>query len=444
MRLFNPLLILTGVLMVIIPLFPKFPLMSVPSTYVAIRIEDLLLLTTSIFLIPLIIKRRKELLKDSLFLAILLFIFAGFVSTLSGIFVTKSVLPHLAILHYFRRIEYVIPFFVSYFAISNIKQVKVLMGMGLVVGVLVVLYGAGQIYFNFPVISTSNEEFSKGLILTLTENARPNSTFAGHFDLAAYLAFLIPIVAVWSLFVRSYLKPVFATLFISYYWMLLKTQSQVSFIAYLVSVSLVFLLLKKFKLLFVILVISFTGIILFGGLSDRVLATLKVGPELIKKIVDLPVVYAQNATSSATASAVLEPTEPHELGVYRSLGIRFDQEWPRAIRAFIKNPLVGTGYSSITLATDNDYLRSLGEMGLLGFLSLSLIFFVMIKRIIKTLKSTKQIHIKVFMIASLGIIASFLVNATFIDVFEASKVAILFWLLMGITLSIVKMDGKNA
>ena len=55
-------------------------------------------------------------------------------------------------------------------------------------------------------------------------------------------------------------------------------------------------------------------------------------------------------------------------------------EWPRAIRALKKNPLLGTGYSSITLATDNDYLRLLGETGVLGFLAFLLIGVRLIKR----------------------------------------------------------------
>jgi len=68
----------------------------------------------------------------------------------------------------------------------------------------------------------------------------------------------------------------------------------------------------------------------------------------------------------ATPSAYFEPTA---LAVGRSTDIRLKVEWPRAIKAFLKNPLLGTGYSSITLATDNDYLRMLGETGILGTLA---------------------------------------------------------------------------
>ena len=65
-----------------------------------------------------------------------------------------------------------------------------------------------------------------------------------------------------------------------------------------------------------------------------------------------------------------------DAGVARSGEIRFNVEWPRAITAFSKNPLLGTGPGSITLATDNDYLRSLGESGLLGFITFAFILLL--------------------------------------------------------------------
>ena len=55
-------------------------------------------------------------------------------------------------------------------------------------------YALGQQYLDWPVISTTNSEFSKGLILRLTPGARVNSTFAGHYDLAVFLAMAIVIL----------------------------------------------------------------------------------------------------------------------------------------------------------------------------------------------------------------------------------------------------------
>ena len=59
-----------------------------------------------------------------------------------------------------------------------------------------------------------------------------------------------------------------------------------------------------------------------------------------------------------------------------SFTTRFQGQWPKAMDAFSKNILFGSGYGSIGLAVDNSYLRMLAEVGLLGFLSFLTIFIV--------------------------------------------------------------------
>ena len=125
-----------------------------------------------------------------------------------------------------------------------------------------------------------------------------------------------------------------------------------------------------------------------------------------------------------------EPTDPTQLGVYRSGAIRLNYEWPLAIRAFMKNPFLGTGYSSLGLATDNDFLRSLGETGVLG----SLAFFFLITRIVRDFwkgYQDKDQFTKILSAGMLIMVFCFVTNGLVIDVFEASKIATLFWLISG-------------
>ncbi len=76
-------------------------------------------------------------------------------------------------------------FFVALASIRSVKNLKTY-GLVLFLATLgVIVYGLGQKFFGWPVVSTMNEEFSKGMLLTLSEWARINSTFAGHYDLAA-------------------------------------------------------------------------------------------------------------------------------------------------------------------------------------------------------------------------------------------------------------------
>ncbi|MCR4305811.1 MAG: hypothetical protein NUV73_01875, partial [Candidatus Daviesbacteria bacterium] len=131
-----------------------------------------------------------------------------------------------------------------------------------------------------------------------------------------------------------------------------------------------------------------------------------------------------------------EPTDATQLGVYRSFQIRFNMEWPTAIRAFLKNPIFGTGYSSLGIATDNDFLRMLGEIGILGTISFFLLIVAIWKKVFKGIKEADKV-IRYFSVGTLSLIVIFLANGLFIDVFEASKVASLFWMILGVNLAIL-------
>ena len=115
-----------------------------------------------------------------------------------------------------------------------------------------------------------------------------------------------------------------------------------------------------------------------------------------------------------------------------SVATRLQVEWPRAIKAFLSYPLFGKGPSSITEATDNDYLRSLGEFGIVGTV---LFMFILGKLFFTLFFAAKKGSLEQLPLA--GVLAGFfglLINATMIDIFEASKVAFIFWMIMGMTI----------
>ena len=124
-----------------------------------------------------------------------------------------------------------------------------------------------------------------------------------------------------------------------------------------------------------------------------------------------------------------------------SLATRTQIEWPRAINAFLSNPLFGTGVSSITESTDGDYFRWIGEMGALGsglfiYILLFLGFSVwQMSRIESTLRP-----LSLAFVAGLIALAG---NAVLIDVFEASKVAFVFWTVAGIWLAASDYARRN-
>ena len=465
-------------LLLFIPLYPKFPLFNVPGTYVAVRAEDLLI--SAVIAVWFIIQWRQKfpILKEKVCWLIFFYWIIGALSLLSAFLITKNITPHIAFLHYLRRIEYMMLFLAVFSSIKTLKNVYRYYLIIFITTLGVIIYGFGQKYFYWPVVSTMNEEFSKGTLLRLTKWTRINSTFAGHYDLAVYLVLVISIAAafiVWEK--RKWLKIFIGLLSIVTFYLLVLTASRISFAAYLFSVSSVFLLLKKKWFIPPIIILSMAAMFFSDDLGERFGVMFKpvfrnlseirifrykdqkerMSLELIPTSTPIPeieeIISGTKkgekivASTPKTATIAAKPAWPEPEGAaaaaQRSGEIRFKVEWPRAVRAFLKNPILGTGYSSVTLATDNDYLRLLAETGLLGFLAFGLIFLEIARKITIFLQKQTLGFERIVVIGISGAILGFLANALFIDVFEASKVACIFWILSGILIGTIDITEKS-
>lgn len=434
----------TAAILLAIPLYPKFPLMRIPGTFVAIRLEDLLLAFSTALLISLILTTR-SFFKDKITRSIILYLSVGFISLSSSIFITKTILPHIGFLHWVRRIEYFIPLYLGYESIKkNRANLEFYLKILLIVVFLAFIWGFGQKHMGWPIIITQNEEYSKGMALKWISGSHINSTFAGHYDLGTYLVLVLPIV-ITSLAVLKGVKTkliLLGTLF-SGLWLLVNTASRISLTSYLFSATFSLILIKRYKLIPLILIVSLA----FVGFSSNLLARygrlFEVSREKFQEFNRINYSNTDYVLAAVEDPFVTKvPPTPTPLASLedRSTNIRLNVEWPRAIRAFLKNPLLGTGYSSITLATDNDYLRLLGEVGLLGFISFFLIFIGVTERLVSLFPFTKNFknYELSFIAGFVGSLPGIFANAVFIDVFEASKFAIIFWLLMGFVLAITQ------
>lgn len=435
--------ILITFIILMIPLYPKFPILDVPGTHVFIRLEDFILLITSIFIILTSWKKIVSFLKTSVGKAIFLFLGVGILSVFSGIFITKTVSPQLGILHWGRRLEYFIPLFLWLCAPKKKQKEFVLYTVKLILIVVfgVFIYGVGQKYFSWPVIITQNQEYSKGVALKYVHGGHMISTYAGHYDLATSMVLFLPII--WSFYVFSKDKRDKLLLFlaaVSGLWLLSNSLSRISVFSYLVSIFITLILLRKKRFIPFILAVS---ILIFGfssSLLDRYIRVFQVFEEKVGTTLVGDVLADDGAGLPQRLDIEKTPT-PTPVPVFedRSASIRINVEWPRAVRSLEKNPLLGTGYSSITLATDNDFLRLLGEAGILGFLAFILIFLELLTSFSKRngfSQARNEAH--VFTIAFLGSTIGVFGNALFIDVFEASKFATVYWLLVGLFLYAVK------
>lgn len=416
-------LYLIALVLILIPLYPKFPLLGVSGTFVAVRIEDFVLAAILTVWLASRYSSLSGLLKLPVHRSILIYLSVGAAALFSGIFLTKTTFPGQGLLHWTRRIEYMSMFFVAYDFLKNRIQIQFLIRSIVLVSVLVGLYGLGQQFLRFPVISTTNTEFAKGLALTLGPGARINSTFAGHYDLAAYLVFplllVLGLLAVPGIRHKMLLIPIGTII----YWPLLLSASRVTFVAFFLTAGLFVLVMRKYSWLLVMAIVAVVSVLatpqLLGRYREFVFNHL---------LVFAPPVQAQ-AVDEETADALKPPPVPED----RSLNIRLNVEWPRATRALWKNPVFGTGYSSTGLATDNDYLRALAETGVLGFAAFALIILRLFKTSLPHLLHFQPSLENVFIVSVTLSLVSLLLNAVFIDVFEASKVAIITWTLLGLS-----------
>lgn len=435
-------------LVIFIPLYPKFPFINIPGSQVALRIEDLLI--SIAFILMILVKRTKifSLFKNKIVQAIILFWVAGLVSSLSALMVTQTVSPLIVLLHWGRRVEYMVMFILGFMALRSKKDlIFILKSLVLVISYLTI-YAVGQKYFSWPVIVTQNSEYAKGVALRWLPGGHLVSTFAGHYDMATYLIMVSPIFyglllnkkARNQLSKNRFTFVLLIGICIFVYWLLVNAASRISIVSYLGAITLMMIFLRKIRYIAVFLFLSFIFLWTSSNLIDRYIRIFRVAMDryiTYEYLVDTTFAATQNAPERREPSTTPLPASINIIED-RSTSIRLNVEWPRAIRAVLKNPLLGTGYSSISLATDNDYLRMLGETGVIGTMAFFLIVIRILKRIIFGLRKLKLDEIeKVFVLGIFASLFGISLNMVFIDILEASKFAIIFWLFLGLVCSVI-------
>lgn len=480
-------------LLAFIPLYPKLPLLDVFQTWVYIRLEDFLVALV-LALLGLMLWRQKLFPKTPLTIPIVVYWAVGLISLIVAVVSVHPALsefkPHLGLLHFLRRIEYMGLFFVGYFAVVKKPfTLKAVIWTLVVTTIVIVSYGLGQKLFGFPAFLTMNEEFAKGLPLRLPPTARIPSTFGGHYDLGAFLVFVIPIFGALALGAgKLWQRFIFLGVAVLSLVGLLLTASRISFGVYLVAISAMLVWKRKAWLILPVFVVSFLLLNSVSTASERFYKTLRFSDVVIDLSTGQPIgtletleggkATIEKQESPATENlpkgsefigvpqAAAKPTKTVKtIEVYTSsplatgsgeiatvsgsflvqkafvydisITTRFQGQWPKAMAAFRQNMLLGSGYSSLNVASDGDYFRMLGETGIAGtaaFLGILLMaFFLYFKRGTKLPGESDSFVTGIFA----GLIG-LLMNGVLIDVFEASKVAFPFWFLMGVAMAQLK------
>jgi len=526
----NLLLIAASFLLAFIPLYPKIPLFDVlPGYIVRVRVEDVLVLIAFLYYLAQLWRRKLDF-KNQLTPWIFAYLGVASLSILSAIFLIKTIpieLIHIgkSVLHLFRYTEYFALFFIMFSAIKKSKDLKVVFYALALTVVAIVVYGYGQRYWYWPVFSTMNREFSKGMVLYLTEHARVQSTFGGHYDLAAYLVIVLPIFYLLAINAKKkWPRLALHSVHLLGLWLLIMSASRTSFIAYLGAVMAGLLLLafkpsKFWHKVFFFVRQSLTSLFLvalmmlvFGAdMRERLEQVLQAYPSVFKvyqesenflskqteffndplaKIRDWQAKMKPSngiAFDNTQLDSVLTPTDqqpvsqrpvdvyadiPDKVAVSTqssqgetittyvekprtwsanalkyglSFAIRLDELWPNALKGFAKNPLLGSGYATLNKkefqqfteaeSTDNNFLRTLGETGLLGFITFYGSIIILLVVLYRNQKTSTDQQLQVANISFIAASIGLLLNASYIDVFASSKVAFTYWALAGAILA---------
>lgn len=535
------LLIVAGFLLAFIPLYPKIPLFSPIEEYVVrVRLEDLAV-AIGLLLTLIQVVRRKAKFHKTMFVLMGIYALIAVASMLSSIFLIEMIplqFKHIAktLLHFFRYLEYFSVFFITYAAVKRKRDVYWLIGVTAATVLAIAVYGYMQKFFYWPVYSTMNREFSKGIRLVLTEFARIQSTFAGHYDMAAYLVITLAVLLSVALAaIRKRTKWLLLIIFALGFWLMVMSASRIPFAASLLGIAVVILgqawvkpSLRTKALAFVQYSATFALFLVFmlyyfgQDMLNRMSNLISTGdnPIVISDVIDdflapLPIpqsdqliawlpksakppvaaepapdleeaIAAQVATINdqmpvpKPTGIVVQPAKPRDVfvdipepivqetvqedgstkltvinrpRVYSdcalkhelSLCIRLESLWPWALQSFYTNPLLGTGYATLNKqyveeftfvdGTDNNYLRTLGETGILGFLSF---YGIVGYAVVTTASNLRRAQHGFYQAVLLGYVAGtlgLLINAVYIDVFAASKVAYAFWMMTGIVLA---------
>ncbi|MDQ3098560.1 MAG: O-antigen ligase family protein [bacterium] len=508
-------------LLVFIPLYPKLPLFDIAFSWTYIRVEDVLVAVSYIVLIVCLLLRKVSI-RNFLMKPIVLFWIIGLLSTIVALLTLGSqdnwaiFKPHLIVLNYLRRIEYLGVLFLAVAAFSDRKGIKRAV-IALVIGMIgVIIYGFGQKYGGFCSYLTMNEEFAKGTCISLQPGTRLSSTFGGHYDLAGYLVFVLPIIAGMIFATRSlFLKILLGTVTLFGFFMLLLTSSRISFPALLIALGMIIVMnVKNKKYLFAgsVLVVILTLVFGRTTIVDRLGKTLRVNQVTVDnktgRILEQPTTHKDWAGLPESDRAIVLPFLPEtatpsafivtkrqkgikeelspssESGVIRntvevpqastkeqsdsdkkeiieevrvvkgdyslryalvfdiSFTTRFDGEWPVAFAAFKSHPILGQGYSTVTSAVDSSYIRALAEVGVVGFISFFAILIIFLKRAYEYVGRAQDRLYKLYVAGVASGVTGLLVNALLIDIFEASKVAFVMWICIGIAVWIMERGEK--
>lgn len=416
-------------------LFPKVSLINIPGTYVGIRGEDFLSLLSVIFVALFVLIKRKGTLiipDKKLIKILLIYLIICLFSIIYGMVKNYIDSPLVAFMFLFRKIEYFAFIVYGYLAIRNENDNKIIVKIIDLTLVPILIIGILQ---SIGLIGA----FSLGNYVSSAEG-RIVSVFSGPWEYSGYLVLITPIYLTRLISKKGIsLNKIYSLVIIGLIaYSLFLTQARISILAF--AALLLFFIIRSKKI--ILITFFFASMILVTTLFDL---SEKVLPERFSSI-SIPVMFesAQSAFKYADYHDFLNNGYNFYAGAEGDLSFNIRiSKWADLLNGVFENPLLGLGLSTTTEAVDGNYVRYLAESGILGFIFWALL----IVSVIKLSKKVSKISVdwNTLLLSNtlyLGIF-SLLIMAIFIDIFEASKIAMFLWMLVGVNLKNLKLNQQQ-
>ena len=402
----------------VIPLFPKLPLIAIKGYVIPVRLDDLLVIFACLVVL-LRETQQKTLLKHvRLALWFLPFLALSFASTMWSVSVLGAVDLKTGLLYWLRILEYFSVFFLAVYEVVTHRRFRMILYGAFVALFLVGVYGILQRYGYVPVFSALHPDDQLLVEASLTGgwNERLFSTFGGPYELAGYYVVVLPVAVSFLLDeprkLRRFLLA--ATVILSFTCMYF-TYARAVLPSMGIALGVVFIVVRKKALGIVLCALGAVPLLVFSQL------------EFFRYRISL--FFNDPLSDPSTADRVIN-------------------RWGIALDSFYESPWVGTGLGSLDkrgFGVDGFYMLLLGMVGIIGVVTfLTLIAFILRFQWISF--NTKKVALPLRKLAAglLGATAGLIIYSIFTDGFFVSKIALTFWFLNGLLYAGHRLSTKQA
>lgn len=412
---------LVYLLLAFIALFPKVSIISVGGSSAGIRLEDFLIAVVIFLLVYGLsrcsIKANTTILKkiEKIFS---IYVILSTVSTLYGIY-RGYVLPLTGILFLVRKIEYFILVYIGFY-FGNIVVDKKRLFFNFIVFfhfVLCLLQQAGLI-----------GSFNRGEMLDVLTQGRVSSTFNGAYELSAFLLLILPFYLIsWIKDKENKFSNTLFIIIITYCIVLSNSRSSL-----VIELILIVLLLHKEKIFkrvgalrkfLTVSTLAFPILLYFATKIDysrfKSLSFFKT-LHIIKFTWKYRNFEKYIRLGDWYGDAPIGLVQMSSLGYDGSSYQRFSH-WMQLIDGWLSSPIIGCGISVAGNSADGNYIKILAETGVMGLVVWIYLLYIIFKTLTQTEKNTWLLYSFI----------SIVIGATFIDLFDSSKIMMMFWFLYG-------------